>query len=352
MKPGTRWTVLLVLALTLSCDSSEDIVGPPPPDDQVSDAAKLSLLKQYAPLVYFDEEETFFPSSVEWSFPYLKRIRREQEYCGDCWSLTTVEPITWHIVCTVATQDFFYGNADLASVPIYAFWVEKSFHTANGFVSRAVDLVYFVYYPFNRGKYLGITCAWIVGDHVGDWECIIVRLKWRGGASGADPELRPELIYLSHHGGGETELWGGRIAIHEGTHPIVFAAQGSHGFYRGAGSIPYMSMEGGRVLYDETGYGPQWDTWNRVAAFDLNAEKGLNGTAWPTWMSDDYTDPGVGDPGNPGAGAIFRWGNPGGDPGCSCYGEWSLAPGPTGPIEKRAMNTVLEEGGRNGSFDH
>ena len=41
---------------------------------------------------------------------------------------------------------------------------------------EVADLVYFFYYPYNRGKEVLFT---IWGNHVGDWEHITVRLAWQ-----------------------------------------------------------------------------------------------------------------------------------------------------------------------------
>ena len=59
-----------------------------------------------------------------------------------------------------------------AGAPVYAFYAEKG--------EGVVDLVYFFWYPYNRGKEV-LDTIW--GNHVGDWEHITVRLtEGRGGA--------------------------------------------------------------------------------------------------------------------------------------------------------------------------
>ncbi|MCA9698311.1 MAG: hypothetical protein KC431_12355, partial [Myxococcales bacterium] len=76
---------------------------------------------------------------------------------------------------------------------------------------------------------------------------------------------------------------------------------------------------------------------------------GLEGVDWPVWMSDDFTNPGGGDPSVPGMGPIFRWGN---TEDCSVLGipiditdligVCRLEDGPTGPVSKSTWGPDLE----------
>jgi hypothetical protein len=69
-----------------------------------------------------------------------------------------------------------------------------------------------------------------------------------------------------------------------------------------------------------------------LAAFDFTAMRGLDpSTPWPAWMSENYGDPGTGDPSIPGNGPIYRWGNQ--EQGCYPW-ACQLEDGPTGPIDK------------------
>jgi hypothetical protein len=89
---------------------------------------------------------------VEWAFPHLKRFLHSDDNYWVRTSVALPSP-------GADLQPLFGGNKDLASVPVYAFWVEKG---------PFVDLVYFFYYPYNLGKEIGF--GRILGSHVGDWE--------------------------------------------------------------------------------------------------------------------------------------------------------------------------------------
>ncbi|MCA9653829.1 MAG: Vps62-related protein [Myxococcales bacterium] len=290
-------------------------------------------LRTYAPRIWLTADEQYWPSSVEWAFPEQERFAWEE---GRFW-LRTLDPLD----APSSTLPFFAG--DLATAPVYAYWADKG--------DGVVDLVYFVYYPYNRGKSAADT---IWGNHVGDWEHITVRLLEQPDGSHA-----PSQVYLSAHGFGGAYRWGsGEIEIHDGTHPVVYAAWGSHGFWSDAGEHVYMSI-GETVLgvcvtlvctdlSDRTQAGVAWDTWQSVYGMDFFAQEGLGDATWPVWMSDDFGALGDGDPNVPGMGPIYRWGNP---QDCSVLGipiditdligVCRLENGPTGPISKDTWGPEL-----------
>ncbi len=277
-----------------------------PPKPAVSAEHKLHLLHEFAPLVWLAPGEEFFPSSVEWAFPHLKRFRHDGRY----W-LRTRQPLS-----SPSDDSLPVFRGDLESAPVYAFWVDKGGYA---------DLVYYFYYPYNRGKSVANT---IWGNHVGDWEHITVRLTWlRGG----DWSLEPTHVYIAAHNFGGAFRFRA-VAREDGTHPVVFSARGSHGSWREPGRHVYKSIPLLGDLVDECGEGEAWPTWRRVEAFDFNARAGLGDSRWPRWMSTDFANPGDGDPADPGSGPIYRWGNP--EEGECVAGECRLNDGPTGPISK------------------
>ncbi|MDO8356983.1 MAG: Vps62-related protein [Nitrospirota bacterium] len=279
-----------------------------------TDNDKQLLLRDYAPLVWLAQGETYFPSSVEWAFPYLERFRNSD---GNYW-LKTKTPLRSP---SDNSLPLFQGDKNLNQVPVYAFAVEKG---------EFLDLIYFTFYPYNRGKEV-LNTKW--GNHVGDWEHITVRLAWLLNSRTKQWSLEPLGMYLSAHNFGGAYPWGDVIKADnlgnessQGTHPIVYSAWGSHGFWTRAGSHNYEIS-----LTDETSQGTRWPTWNNVRTYDYAAKKGLGGLSWPGWMSTDYQNPGAGNPADPAAGAIYRWGNP--ESGM-CVGECRLNDGPTGPAAK------------------
>lgn len=309
---------------TSTSESTTDTTTEAPPDDP-----RLATLVTYAPRVWLHPDEAYFPSSVEFAFASSLRDLGPD---GNWW-LHSGE------VLASPSDTLPYFAGDLAGAPVYAFHADKG--------GGVVDLVYFFWYPYNRGKEV-VDTVW--GNHVGDWEHITVRLLL-----GPDNTLAPAQVYLSAHSFGGAYAW--EDLERQGTHPVVYAARGSHGVWNAPGDHVYMTI-GEEVLgvcvtlvcadlTDETAAGTAWDTWDNLAGFDFAAKEGLGGEPWPTWMSDAFTDPGPPPPEQPGAGPIFRWGN---EEDCSTLGVdisdligvCRLEDGPTGPVSKDVWGPELQ----------
>ncbi len=306
-------------------ESEASETGPDEPDP------RLGALLTYAPRVWLDDEEEYFPSSVELVYPHMVRFADGE---GNHW-IRTIEALE------SPSDELPFFQGDLADAPVYAYYAEKS--------PEIVDLVYFFWYPYNRGKSV-LDTIW--GNHVGDWEHITVRLLREGDA------LVPSQVYLSAHSFGGAYGWD-EIQRFEDTHPIVYSAWGSHGMWKDPGDHVYMTIGVTDPIFDtcislictdlvdETSEGTAWDTWERLEGFDFMAQEGLGGSEWPVWMSDQFTDPGAGDPTIPGMGPIYRWGNP---EDCSTLGVdisdligvCRLEDGPTGPVSKGVWGMELQ----------
>ena len=293
-------------------------------------------LERYAPRIWFTADESYMPSTVEWAFPYMTRFPDSE---GRYWVRSTEG-----LSSASDTLPFFAGDLDSATV--YAYWADKG--------EGVVDLVYFLFYPYNRGKSV-VDTIW--GNHVGDWEHITVRLL--EDTPGA---YLPSQVYLSAHSFGGAYDWdGGEVELFEGTHPIVYAAEGSHGFWAQPGDHVYQTIGETDPLFDTcvtlvcadltdiTSAGVAWNTWEHITGMDFFAQEGLDGAEWPSWMSDAFTEPGEGDPALPESGPIYRWGN---EEDCSVLGipvditdligVCRLENGPTGPVSKSTWGAELK----------
>jgi hypothetical protein len=309
-----------------STSTGDTSTGGPPVQDP-----RYEALVQYAPRVWMHPEEEYFPSSVEFALPSMTRFLGGD---GNYWVGSTV-PLN-----SPSDDSLPFFKGDLANAPVYAYYADKG--------NDVVDLVYFFYYPYNRGKE-AVDTIW--GNHVGDWEHITVRLM-----RGPDESLTPLQVYLSAHSFGGAYDWA-EVEHFEATHPVVYSAKGSHGVWSAAGDHVYMSI-GEEVfgvcvtivcidLTDQAGTGTAWDTWNNVEGFDFVAKEGLAGATWPVWMSEAFTEPGVQPANVPGGGAIYRWGNP---EDCSTLGVdisdligvCRLEDGPTGPVSKDVWGPDLQ----------
>ena len=267
-------------------------------------ACRLLPVARYAPLVYLAEGEKFEPSSVAFFLPFV------EEKNGH---LVTKEPLSCP---TCKNLPFLYGTGPTA--PVYAIVTQKS--------EEIIDLTYWFFYPYNLGKKVCIGfrvgdvcvgCKKEFGDHIADWEHIIVRTK----------NLEPTQVYLSWHGSGSTFAYGDTTSIaYEGTHPIVYSAYGSHGTYPKPGAYMYRKLPNGDNLTDIAGKGKAWRSWDNLDMILFKPGKVYEGK--DKWMN--YTG---------------RWGNP--KQGCGIYervsGQCQLSDGPGGPIGKGAMtNPELE----------
>ncbi len=361
---------------------------PPMPTSpgEPDDTAKRRLLQAYAPRVWLADYEPdwppgehFYPSSVEWSFEHLDRVWQSEwislfpPELSWAWWLRTKQaldsPSDHHLPVFHGCDGKSTPNpCTLDETPVYAFW-DKVEIDVEGVGVTVVDLVYFMWYPYNRGKsVLGTT----YGHHVGDWEHATVRLTqhWANGVW----SLKPSQMHLPYHESGVTHQWqalekvvwqvwlpiiitdgpvqsplsvpdhheSGLHAVHTVgsdsplTHAVVFAAWGSHGLWSTPGQHWYKKTPVG-TLYDYTGYGTAWDTWKLVEAYDFDRKVGLGSSAWPVWMSKNYRDQSVGDA-NPSSGPIYRWGN---QKWGSVFGQYRLADGPTGPVDKSVWDNPI-----------
>lgn len=294
-----------------------------------SESEKLAMLRRYAPYIFFsydldDTPELFWPSSVEWAFnmytppPLRNGLRRfpNPDDGGNYWLETQfdVEPASNY------NFPLFYGNLDSARV--YAFWAEKTSSSAE--LTPVFDLVYFLYFPYNRGKYV-VAIDSVMGSHVGDWEHVSVRTF--GGVAGA--------VYAEAHGSGGARGWNEYAKYPGYDYPIVYCAWGSHGFYHDPGVNVYQPIAG---LYDSCLPYRGWASGypvSRLEAFDFTAQpKARLGDPrpYPRWLDTDYTSAGDGDPSIPGGGPIAHWGN-------RAKGSGRLDDGPTGPADKGALKT-------------
>jgi len=303
----------------------------------LSDSQKAEILETYAPKVWLAEEEKYFPSPVEFSFMHNRRLWEPEGH--DNWWLYTYEDMA----AASSVLDYFHGcdgyPCQLSDVPVYAFWDEVDDVLIGSVAYDVVDLVYFFWFPYNRGKYVAIADT-TFGHHVGDWEHISIRLKpeWDEGTGQWVYVLHE--IYLSAHDFGETYS-PDEITEWESTHPVVFTAWGSHGIWLEEGDHHYDTIDIELLgikfydieLYDYTSPGSAWDTWNYVEGYDYDNQAGLAGNAWPTWMSDEFDNPELGYT-DPASGPIYRWGTDSRD--CVIYCIRSS--GPTGPVSKNVWD--------------
>ncbi|KAF3922240.1 hypothetical protein ABW20_dc0101420 [Dactylellina cionopaga] len=114
--------------------------------------------------------------------------------------------------------------------------------------ATTTDVFYFYFYNFNDGPpVLGID----FGNHVGDWEHIMVRFQ-----NGA-----PSAVWYSQHASGQAFTYS--ATQKNGKRPIGYSAKGSHANYAIAGkhdhTIPNFNLPFPVALVDDTNAGVLWD---------------------------------------------------------------------------------------------
>jgi len=165
-----------------------------------------------------------------------------------------------------------------------------------------------MFFPYNRGKRVCVgyyhnlcppcpevlghcTCPSLgcvggystFGHHVGDWEKVIVRFRK------VNTDYQIYSIYLSIHNSEVTNKFGGEffwqdghfkknngqtLAMHAGSHAIVYCAKGSHRIWPNPGRHVYRNLPNGDTLIDEVSDGLNWYIWERLkpVQYDPNGQ--------------------------------------------------------------------------------
>ena len=283
--------------------------------ETLSNEEKVKLLTTFAPRIWWDEDEKYFASSVEFAAANMEKALGAD---GNLYYLKALDSPQF-------TSDFLYG--DLKTAKAYAFAVEKEF--------KYLDLSYFFYAPFNLGKQIaGLE----FGDHVGDWEHISVRLMKEEKAGKLS--YRPVIVDYSAHFMRNYVSWD-EVEKIDGTHPIAYTACGSHGMWKDSGAHIYVNAVVVQ-LKDYCSQGTAWDLWKagemETYAYDALKHQG-EGIGESKWLRDFDLDCGVE------GGGTTIWGNKGWFTPIQIYPRLDSAP--SGPQHKQSLNDYYTINGQN-----
>ena len=278
----------------------------------LGDDEKAALLKKYAPRFYWASGEKYFACDVDDAVRYLTRTKCARGY--------------YYEVPGITDPDFenAFLRGDLSTAKVYAYAVEKEVHY--------LDLGYFVFCPYNKGKKMVGT---YYGNHVGDWEHITVRLmvtETDGGVS-----VRPIFVEYSTHTYRFYVPYDEAEKV-ETTHPVGYIAKESHGIWKSEGVHAYLVRTVFR-LKDTCDKGTAWDTWheNVLETYVYDAQtwqgRGIGNSTWKSCFDKDYY--------SPDSDSTFQWGNMALDKGLF-YERFSS--GPTGPQEKDVLMNYYSVG--------
>ena len=273
---------------------------------KLDDEKKNQIMVDYAPRIHMAEGDPYEAVSMDWTFEHFDRVMDSK---GDS-RLVMKEKIDGPFdIC-----ETFYGDQETAAA--YAFWVEKE--------NNYVDIVYFIYCPYDSGKYIWLLNS-MVGGHPGDWEHFTLRfLKYEENGI---TYLRPVKTAFAAHTFAEIEPWE-NLEMHDDTHCIIYCAAGTHGLYPHANTYVYMNFVIIQ-LKDECSKGEIWDLWlpEKLETFELVPEescRALAGSKWAEVFGYDVE--------NPDSMATLYWGNE------SSYPPF-MNGGPQGPQFKTEMTS-------------
>ena len=167
------------------------------------------------------------------------------------------------------------------------------------------------------------------GNHVGDWEHLIVRLKMF--KEGDKIFYAPVLAQYSIHSQRIYMPWD-EVPTYDQTHPIGYIANGSHGIWPNAGKNVYVDAVVVK-LTDVCSEGEAWDLWegNNLETYTydalLHSGDGIGSSQWKGCFDNDYY--------NEKSQSVIRWGNFGFDYPIQLYPQLQNAP--EGPTAKKGV---------------
>jgi len=172
-------------------------------------AADADLAQQYAPVLYFDQNEKCFPVDISYALDnsYLYKV-------GDSTPIS-MSP-TADIIKNYTSKEYYLDNqrgtvTDNGIIDDYQSKMATLGYTVYAHVDDVNSVIqYWFFYAFNGGD---------LNNHEGDWEMVQVQL------SGGQPT---EVMYSQHYSG-QKATWG--QVEKDGNNFKVYVARGSHANY-------------------------------------------------------------------------------------------------------------------------
>ena len=155
----------------------------------------------------------------------------------------------------------------------------------------------------------------VFGNHVGDFELCIVKIKiTTNPLTKKNEDFFKSIIYRAH--GDNYELFGPDEAIKrkfdlQGNEKIaVYLSKFSHGMREKVATFQYKILPNGESLIDETDEGITFNSEDNLIIYDRRNIFSPQEKEWPSWLKTNYKESGsMNDPTNPYGKSIFRWGN-------------------------------------------
>ncbi|KFZ01324.1 hypothetical protein V501_10084 [Pseudogymnoascus sp. VKM F-4519 (FW-2642)] len=297
----------------------------------------------YAPLIWLDVNEEYFPSSLA---THIQNTHPSLDH--DALTLNTTLDLTNLSLLNALGDEglniYLTSNLDVTTLPP---WLTGTKPSSTGLTSSTsaaiiavprsasvVDVFYTYFYSFNLGP---TVLGQQLGNHVGDWEHNMIRFV----------DGFPEAMWFSQHGGGQAFAYSAVEKI--GKRPVGYSAKGTHANYASPGRhdllLPGTHLPFDLLLTDYSSNGTLWDP-------TLNA-------FWYTYDAITASFTGAadigGEEGNPVGAMEFRgrWGDKqyrDGDERQSWWWGWRRwVDGPRGPWDKKLVREgVCPDGGFGG----
>lgn len=271
-----------------------------PPGERFVGGKAQRIAQDYAPSVYLYPAEMWLPSSIDYYAQYVRLECGNRVISDDILTLEAAElpegkggaennlcyltpkvPFgdpydqpTW-----LRGQDPSSGN-----VPVYVniYQDERDPKTESNFIAQ-----YMFFFPYNYGKNVCMDVApndkcfgarRVLGSHVGDWELVSIRFvnglpkSVHVGAHGNDEPNTASTYFCCDWNNANSES----ILEWRNNHPVVYAAEGSHGIWGSVGKKNYMTISTGDQLNDYTGQGVYWETWKNMVWFSYTRSDSLS----------------------------------------------------------------------------
>ena len=178
------------------------------------DAVDIDIAQQYAPILYFEKDETCFPVDVSYhidnSYLFQVGITEPISYSPSESELSSYSADEYQY-CYLDNQkgtvnDNGIINDYQSQENILGYTVYYRVYTESG----ATIVQYWMFYAFNKGE---------LNQHEGDWEMVQVVI----------PSGDSKWVAYSQHHGGQKATWG--QVERDGDHIKVYVARGSHANY-------------------------------------------------------------------------------------------------------------------------
>ncbi|CAN6454222.1 unnamed protein product [Victoria cruziana] len=225
------------------------------------------IMKVYSPWIYFHPDDPYLPSSVPWFFTNGALLYQEGNSTP-----SIIEPAGSNLpIGGPDDGSYWIGlKGDLPSVECYL-------HIKPMLGATFTDVAIWIFHPFNgparaKVKLFNISLGRI-GEHVGNWEHITLRISNFSG------ELWQ--VYCSQHSKG---TWVGveDLEFEGGNKVVVYSSLHGHALYPRAGLVLQGDSKLGIGIINYTAKGPKMDTGER---YDVVAGEGLHSVAEPPWLN-------------------------------------------------------------------